>query len=93
MTLRNLAHVQAARPVHLGILKSARALSFASLLGGAYATYKGTVGDTILDLFGAHLKTTHVGIAFMGIGLVTFLLSLRAILRSVERLAAIPPEK
>jgi hypothetical protein len=53
----------------------------------------GAVADTALTIVGISLKTTHVGVAFVGIGLITTYLAFRGVLKSQLALASLPPEK
>ncbi len=86
-------HVEAARPVHKGMLRGILILGVGTLGVGGYAIFKGTSGDTSFDLFGAHLKTTNVGVALVGIGALCCLFAYRRLLQSVEKLAALPDER
>jgi len=86
-------HVEAARPVHLTMLVVVGVLCLASIGAGAYAIYKGAVADTSFSFLGARLTTTHVGVALAGIGLIGLVLICRRILKSMEILAALPPDR
>jgi hypothetical protein len=86
-----IEHVRVARPVHMGVLVVVCVLALAAIGGGCYAIYRGAAADSEFDLLGAHIKTTHVGVAFVALGIVMVLFTLRRLMQSVERLAALPP--
>lgn len=52
----------------------------------------GATSETKLDIFGVHLSTGHVGVAFVGIGLIIGFFTVRAVLRSQHDLAKLPPD-
>src|SRR5258708_2945486 len=64
------ASQHAALPLHVLIVRISGCLSFACVLGGITGIYSNAKADTKLDIFGAHLSTGHVGVAFVGIGLI-----------------------
>lgn len=70
-------------PLFLTIVIMFGLLALACIIGGIYAIYKGSAGDTAFDVLGFHLKTTHVGVAFMAIGVVTAAVTTRAVLKKV----------
>jgi hypothetical protein len=59
-------------------------LSLASICGGIYAIYSKALADTSFDALGFHLKSGHVGVAFVGIGLATAFLTAKAVLSRIK---------
>jgi hypothetical protein len=86
-------HQKAALPLHIGIIAVFGALALACIGGGIYAIATNATSKTDLDLFGAHLSTGHVGVAFVGIGVITAYFSVRAVLKNQHLLAALPPNR
>ena len=75
--------MKTAMPLFLVIVISFFVLALACIIGGIYAIYKASVADTAFDFMGFHLKTGHVGIAFVGIGLATAYFTVSAVLKKV----------
>lgn len=89
---KRVAHQSAALPLHFLIVRISGALAFACVVAGIIGIYQNSKSDTKLDILGAHLSTGHVGVAFVGIGLIVGFFTVRAVLRSQRDLAALPPQ-
>lgn len=86
-------HVVTARQVHLASLVFVGLLSLAAIATGIVALVLNSKGNTQFQLLGADLNTGNVGVACLGIGILSMVLIVRRVLKSVERLAALPPER
>lgn len=87
-----LPHQREARLVHLTIILIFGLLALACVGGGIVGILYGATSETKLDMFGVHLSTGHVGIAFVGIGLIIGYFTMRSVLRNQYQLAALPPD-
>ena len=69
-------------------------LSLLSLVAGIVAIGFNAYSETKLkvNFVGFDLTMGHVGVAFVGIGLVIGYLTMRAVLRYLKELAALPPD-
>lgn len=85
-------HQEAAEPVHLLIVVIFGILASMCIGAGIIAIIWNAVSKTEFKLFGAHLTTGRVGVAFVGIGLLTFLFIVRAVLKNQRDLAKLPPD-
>jgi hypothetical protein len=85
-------HQKAAIPLHIIIVGIFGFLALACIGGGIYAIAANAKSKTDLDIFGVHLSTGHVGVAFVGIGLIIALLSVRAVLKNQHALATLTPD-
>jgi hypothetical protein len=93
VTTLGVKHVEAARHIHLVALLLVGSLSLAAIATGIVALVLNSKGDTQLRLFGADLNTGNVGVACLGIGLISVVLVVRRVLKSVESLAALPSDR
>src|SRR5436309_1116234 len=84
-------HQSAAMPLHQLIVVFFGILAITSIFGGIYAIFVKAESVTELSILGARLKTGHVGVAFVGIGLIFFFFTIRAVLKSQKDLAGLPP--
>jgi len=87
-----LQHQKQAEPLHKLIVIFIFALSFLCIAGGIFAIFWNSVADTEFSLLGAELSTGHVGVAFMGIGIVTAFFTIKAVLKNQKDLAALPKD-
>lgn len=76
-------HASAAMPLFFFIVAVFGILALVCICGGIYAIFNKAVADTAFELWGFNLKTGHVGVAFVGIGLATALFTVRAILKKL----------
>ena len=84
-------HQHTALPLHFLIVIVFGGLALAAVLGGIYAIKEGGGNAaTLFKLLGAEFSTTHVGVAFVCIGLMTAFLTVRAVLKNQHELAALP---
>ncbi len=83
-------HQREAVPLHRLIVIIFGVLAFACVAAGIVAIVLNAKSQTEFDFLGAHLTTGHVGVAFVGIGLVIAYFTVRAVLRSQRDLAALP---
>jgi hypothetical protein len=89
---RAAIHVEAARQVHLVALSLVGLLSLAAIATGVVALVLDSNGNTQFKFLGADLNTASVGVACLAIGLISLVLTVRRVLKSVETLAALPPD-
>lgn len=78
-----------ALPLHMLIVLVFGVLALGCICGGVYAIAANAT--TELDIFGAHLTTGNVGVAFVGLGLIIALFTVRAVLRNLSVLARLRP--
>jgi hypothetical protein len=76
--------ISAAAPVLFALLAVVGVVALAAVAGGFYAIQRNSVGSTVLDLFGMHLTTSHVGVALVGIGAAIAIFVLRRLLKTLE---------
>jgi hypothetical protein len=91
-TPRAPAHVRAGTPILSLIVIVFGLLSLVSLIGGIVAIVLNAYSETKFDFIGFRLSTGHVGVALVGIGLVTGYLTMRAVLKNLKELAALAPD-
>lgn len=85
-----MPHQQAALPLHMLIVGVFGILALGCIGGGIYAIVANATSKTDLELLGAHLSTGHVGVAFVGIGLIIAFFTVRAVLNNLSTLAGLP---
>lgn len=85
-------HQREAMPLHSRIITIFGLLSAMCVIGGIVGIIWNAVEKTKFSLFGMELTTGHVGVAFVGIGMVTALFTVRAVLKSQHDLAALPAD-
>jgi len=90
---RGIGHQREALSLHTLIVKISGILAFVCILGGILALLVGGSAETSIDLFGAKLTTTHVGVAFVGIGLLVGYFTVKLVLKNQRDLANIPDSK
>lgn len=83
-------HMEAARALHILIVSIFGILALTCIGGGIYAIVVNSVSKTEIDIFGAQIRTGHVGVAFVGIGLVITFFTIRAVLTNLRELAELP---
>jgi hypothetical protein len=86
-------HQRSAAPIHTLIVVTFGLLALASIAGGVIAIMQSSKSNTEFSLLGAKLSTGDVGVALVGIGLVIAYFTVRAVLKSIGELAALPPDK
>jgi hypothetical protein len=86
-------HQEAAMFLHITIVTLFGILALGCIGGGIYAVYHNALSPTDFSLLGAHFSTGHVGVAFIGIGLLVAYFSVRSVLRNQRELAALPPDE
>jgi hypothetical protein len=69
-------------PLHGLIIKMFGSLAFACVVSGGLTCVLNFGAKTGLDIFGIHMTTTSVGIAFMAIGVFTAYFAVRIVLKS-----------
>jgi hypothetical protein len=87
------AHQREAAPLHRLIILVFGLLALCCIGGGIVAIIWNAVSKTEFELLGARLTTGHVGVAFVGIGLLTALFTVRAVLKNQYQLGALPSPK
>jgi hypothetical protein len=85
-----IKHQGEALPLHVLIVKLSGFISFVCVLGGILAILLSSSATTSFELLGAKFNTTHVGVAFVGIGLLVGYFTVRAVLKNQQELAQIP---
>jgi len=76
-------------PTHLRIVNIFGALAALSIVGGIVAVIWNAVAPTEFSLWGAKLSTGSVGVAFVGLGLVSAVVAVRSLLKhktEIERI-------
>ena len=86
-------HVKVARPIHHRVLTIVGIIGLVAIATGAWAIYMGTRGNTTIGILGMHITTTSIGVAVIGTGIISTLVVLRSLLKNIERLAAIRPDR
>ena len=86
-------HQREAAPLHRQIVTVFGILAFTCVIGGIVAIISSAESKTEFDIFGVHLTTGHVGVAFVGIGLLTAFFTVRAVLKNQRDLAKLPSDK
>ena len=86
-------HMHAAMPLHKLIIIISGLLSALCIAGGIVAVIQNAKSKTEFELWGAHMTTGDVGVAFVGLGLIIGFFTVRAVLRSQGDLAKIPPHQ
>lgn len=81
------SHLEIAMPLHRQIITTSGILAASCILGGIVAVLWDAKSKTEFEVLGAHLTTGHVGVAFMGVGVVIGFFTVRAVLRSQRDLA------
>jgi len=87
------AHVLAASPLLRLIAVLGALLGTILLVGGIYLAFAGSLANTKFNLFGNDFASTSVGVSMAFIGAILVILTFRRVLRSVDRLAALPDEQ
>lgn len=82
-------HQRAAMPLHKLIVVIFGVLAFFCLIGGVIAIIWNAKSETKFEIFGAQLTTGHVGVAFVGVGLLTAYFTVRAVLKNQRDLAGL----
>ena len=76
-------HASAAMPLFFFIVAMFGLLALACIAGGIYALATEAIADTTFELWGFNLKTGHVGVAMVGIGLATAVFTVKAVLKKL----------
>ncbi len=83
-------HVTAAMPVLMTVSVTFGILALASIAVGCFALIKSASGETHLEILGAKLNTTNVGVAMLLGGLIVAYFATRAVLNTTLGLARVP---
>ncbi len=75
--------------VHQTIVWVFGAITLAAIAAAIVSFALNSSGNTSLELFGQDLRTTSVGVACIGIAVIALLLTVRAVLKNIENLAAL----
>lgn len=75
-------HQRAALTLHIIIVLLFGVLALSCIGGGIYAIHRNSISPTEFSFLGIHLNTGHVGVAFVGLGIVAAFLTVRSVLRS-----------
>jgi membrane protein implicated in regulation of membrane protease activity len=87
-----IQHQKQVEPLHKLIIIFMFILSLLCIAGGIFAVFWNSTADTNFSLLGASLSTRHVGVAFMGISILTAFLTMKSVLKNQKELAALPKE-
>lgn len=79
-----------AMPLYRLIVITFGMLSFACIAGGIIAILWNSSSKTEFEILGSHLTTEHVGVAFVGIGLIIAYFTVMALLRNLREIAELP---
>jgi uncharacterized membrane protein YidH (DUF202 family) len=86
-------HIIAGRPILAWSLGVAGLLSLAMIAAGVWLVVLGASGETEISLFGNTFKSQNVGVVGIFCGAVLAVLTIRRVLKSVERLGGLPPQQ
>src|SRR2546422_10046743 len=84
------AHVLVVSPLLRLIAVLGALLGAILLIGGLYLAFGGALAVTKFNIFGNQFSSTSVGVSMAFIGAVLVVVTFRRVLRSVDRLAALP---
>ena len=85
-------HVQVAEPTVRLVMICAAVLALTAVVAGVVALVLNATGHTQFDMFGARFNTGNVGVAMVSMGIVSLMLTLQSVLKTVRQLAALPPD-
>ncbi|WP_139240613.1 hypothetical protein [Geitlerinema sp. PCC 9228] len=83
-------HQREAIELHKLITKTFGLLAIICIAGGIYAIAINSNSNTEIQIFGAQISTEHVGVAFVGIGVLLTFFTIRSVLNNQRDLAALP---
>jgi hypothetical protein len=89
----SVSHIKAARPVHRQALSITVVIGLMIVGAGVALVWVGASGHTELTLFGNTFKSETVGAVGIFCGAVLLILNVRRVMRSVERLGALPDDR
>lgn len=92
MIVESRAHILAAIPLLKGALLVAMIIGLAVVIAGCVLVYLGATGHTEMDLFGTKVSTGSVGVVGIVCGTVAAIMITRRMMRTIEKLAALPKE-
>jgi hypothetical protein len=81
--------IGAARKTHFLMIKITGIITVIALLIGGYAIYLDKHSPTEINFWGAKITTGHVGVACLAIAFMTFLFTMRGILKNLKDLGKI----
>jgi hypothetical protein len=79
----NQDNLKIAMPLFFLIVAIFGLLALACIVAGGFAICGKALAETAFDFPGFHLKSGHVGVALIGIGLATAFLTIKAILKKL----------
>jgi len=88
-----MEHQRAASRLHIWIVCIFGILAFTCIVGGIVAVCQNAKSETEFNIFGAHLTTGHVGVAFVALGLIIAYFTVRSVLNNQRDIAALPTEQ
>jgi hypothetical protein len=86
----SVLHIDRAKPVLYGALIITLLIALALVVAGCVLVYLGAIGHSDLNLFGNTMSTGSVGVVGIFCGTVLGILNTRRLLKSLERLGALP---
>ena len=87
------AHVKAASPLLLTMIILVGGLAVLATVGGVIAIIYNSLAETKINIFGMSISTGHVGVAFVGLGIIMMILVYRNISENIYKLAALPDDR
>ena len=86
-------HVKSASPLLLTMIILVGVLSVLATVGGIIAIINNSLSETKINILGMLISTGHVGVAFVGLGIIMMILVYRNISANIYKLAALPDDR
>jgi hypothetical protein len=68
-------------------------LAVLTTVGGVIAIIYNSMAETKINILGMSISTGHVGVAFVGLGIIMMILLYRNISENIYKLAALPDDR
>jgi hypothetical protein len=87
---RGFEDVEAARPVHKWIILLVGISAVICIAAGIVGIIRGATSQSTIHILGMSVSTGSVGVAFAALGIIMLIVVLRAVLKNMLGLAALP---
>lgn len=91
--VRAPAHVEAASPLLKLMIILVGLLALLTTISGVIAIIYNSLSETKINILGMSVSTGHVGVAFVGLGIIMMIIVYKNISSSIYKLAALPKEQ